>query len=120
MASYGRTQTARCATSTPTVSALPAWPCRLSKGWRRYAAGGYVDLVGGRLWAQYSAYIAGSELPARGLLIDHSIFIDSQSRARLRGDIVDLSDAVHGAFLARIDTVEDKKTMVTEVSRDGA
>ncbi|HJT95552.1 MAG TPA: hypothetical protein VJ777_27035 [Mycobacterium sp.] len=68
---------------------------------------GYFDLVGRRIWAQYSTYVCGSETPRDGLLIEHCIFVGSDSRARLRDDVSELSDAVHEAFLTLLDTVDD-------------
>lgn len=59
-----------------------------------------------------------------GVLVEHCLFVDSDSRARLRDDIAELSDAVYAAFLAGIDTVDDDDPAASlptmEVRRDGA
>jgi hypothetical protein len=84
---------------------------------------GYFDLVGRRIWGQYSTYLRGAETQGEGILIEHCIFVDSDSRARLRDDVTELSDTVHEAFLAMIDTVDDDDPTaplpVMEVHQDG-
>ncbi|MEZ0384994.1 hypothetical protein [Mycobacterium sp. pW045] len=62
---------------------------------------GYFDTGGLQVWAQQSTYLAGRE-SARGLLILHSLFIEARCLTKLRGDIVDLSDAVYHAFLTTL------------------
>jgi hypothetical protein len=83
---------------------------------------GYLSAAARRIWAQYSTYLAGSVGPDTGIVIEHVVFIDAGCRARLRDDIADLSDAVHEAFLARLDTVvsSDEPVEAMEVNQDGA
>ena len=65
----------------------------------------------------------GSGTPGEGVLIEHCIFVDADSRARLRDDIIELSDAVHAAFITMTDTVDDDDPTtplpVMEVHYDG-
>jgi hypothetical protein len=83
---------------------------------------GYFSAVGRRVWAQYSTYLAGSAGPGQGVVIEHVLFVDAGCRARLRDDIAELSDTVHEAFLARLDTVvsRDEPDEITEVNPAGA
>lgn len=66
---------------------------------------GYFTAGGRRVWAQYSTYV-GQDTEDGGFLIEHAIYIDSAKRPLLRHDIEDLGDAVHSAFLDRVDTVD--------------
>jgi hypothetical protein len=59
---------------------------------------GYFTAARLRLWGQFSTYIAGSEQPCNGRLVQHSLFVMTQRRTQLRTAIADLSDAVHTAF----------------------
>ncbi|MBS4728852.1 hypothetical protein MSM1_11065 [Mycobacterium sp. SM1] len=63
---------------------------------------GYFNTTGLRVWAQYSTYIAGSNQPGKGRLIQHSMFVESGSRAALNDDITRLSNAIHRAFLTSV------------------
>jgi hypothetical protein len=69
---------------------------------------GYLTAAGRRVWAQYSTYVRNEMQPFDGLLLYQTLVIDSARRAELRDDIGDLSDAVHAAFMADIDTVKDE------------
>ncbi|MDI3315311.1 MAG: hypothetical protein QJR12_13895 [Mycobacterium sp.] len=64
---------------------------------------GYFSAAGQRVWAQYSTYVAGSNVSGEGRLIQHSLFIDASCRATLIDDIAQLSNGVQRAFLASID-----------------
>jgi hypothetical protein len=64
---------------------------------------GYFTTAGRRIWAQFSTYVAAPTPAARGLLIEHSLIIDSDCRARLSDDITNLSNAIHHAFLTAIE-----------------
>jgi hypothetical protein len=83
---------------------------------------GYLSAAGRRIWAQYSTYLAGSPGPGQSVVIEHVVFTDAGCRARLRDDIAELSDTVHEAFLARLDTAvsRDEPDETLEVRRDGA
>jgi len=59
---------------------------------------GYFTAARLRLWGQFSTYIAGSDQPGSGRLVQHSLFVMSQQRTQLRTAIADLSGAVHTAF----------------------
>ena len=61
---------------------------------------GYLTVSAVRMWAQISSYVAGSNDPGTGRLIQHSQFVTTQRRTQLRSDIAQLSDSVHAAFLA--------------------
>lgn len=57
------------------------------------------------LWAQYNTYIAGSELPAQGRMLQQCLYVDSTRRDALDADITCLADAVHQAFITTVDTL---------------
>lgn len=60
---------------------------------------GYLTLADyTNIWAQYSTYMTGDD--TQGLLVEHGIFVVSDSQAGLRDDITELSDAVHDAFVS--------------------
>ena len=61
---------------------------------------GYFVLAGRWVWAQYSTYVFGSTEPSQGRLIEHTVFIESGSQARLSGDVAELTQAVHQALAA--------------------
>lgn len=50
----------------------------------------------------YQTYVAGSEKPGRGRLIQHSMFVAYESFFRLGADLGQLTGAVHDAFLTAI------------------
>jgi hypothetical protein len=62
---------------------------------------GYFDLAGILTWAQYETYVAGSDQPGQGRLIQHSVFVDRDSFFRLGRDVGQLTGSVHGAFPQR-------------------
>lgn len=66
----------------------------LSGAWA-VRSSGYFTAAGLRMWAQFSTYFSGSNEPGRGRLIQHSMFVTTQSHTQLRADITDLSNAVH-------------------------
>jgi hypothetical protein len=66
---------------------------------------GYFTAARSRMWAQFSTYVAGSEHPRSGRLIQHSLFIRTQRRTQLRTDIAYLSDAVHRSFRALLNVL---------------
>jgi hypothetical protein len=59
---------------------------------------GYFEVAGLWLWARYSTYVAASEEPGQGRLIEHAVFVESECQARLRDDIARLTHAVYQAF----------------------
>jgi hypothetical protein len=61
---------------------------------------GYFTATGLRMWGQFSTYVAGSDQPSEGRLVEHSLFVMTQCRTQLRDDITELSDAVHAAVFA--------------------
>jgi hypothetical protein len=65
---------------------------------------GYFSTAGLWVWAQYSTYLAGSDIPGQGRLIQHSIFIESGCQARLSDDIIQVSNAIHYAFFNTVNT----------------
>jgi hypothetical protein len=57
---------------------------------------GYFNAGGRRIWARYSAYVAGTNTPGQGMLVDQSIFIEARLRRRgLWNDIEQLGNAIH-------------------------
>lgn len=63
---------------------------------------GYFTAVGLRIWGQFSTYHAGSDQAGKGRLIQHTLFVATQCRTRLRADIIELSDTVHTSFSAML------------------
>lgn len=53
-------------------------------------------------WVQQSSYVAGSDQPHASRLIVHSLFVETECRARLSQDITQLSDAVYHGFVAAL------------------
>lgn len=78
----------------PARPADPAAPSR---------SAGYFTIAGRGVWAQFSTYLANPTPAARGLLIEHSLVIDSRCRAGLYDDITHLGNGIHHAFLAAIE-----------------
>ena len=74
--------------------------------------------MGRRTWAQYRTYLRAGRPSYDGLLIRHILFVESSRCSKLRDDIAELSDAVHAAFLADVDTVYDAGQHQT-TSREG-
>lgn len=82
---------------------------------------GYFSANGRRAWAQDSTYIRAGTSLLDGVLICHTLFVESEQRSRLRDDLADLCDAVQEAFVADLGTV-DGETPVSpesEVARNG-
>jgi hypothetical protein len=82
---------------TTRVLDVPPGPGRLAM-----RSSGVLSVIGRRVWGQYSFYLAGSEQPRAGRLIEHQLFIDAQQRERLSGDITALTDAVHRGFVTTL------------------
>ena len=59
---------------------------------------GYVTAAGLRMWAQLSTYVEGSNDHGNGRLLEHSLFVTTQRRTKLRGDIAELTQSAHAAF----------------------
>ena len=59
---------------------------------------GYFAVAGLWVWVQHSSYVAGSEEPGQGRLIEHAVFVESGCHARLSDDIAQLTHAVYRAF----------------------
>ncbi|WP_044095789.1 hypothetical protein [Mycobacterium canetti] len=64
---------------------------------------GYFTAAGLRIWGQFTTYVAGSERPGTGRLVQHTLFVVTRRRTQLRSDIAYLSDTVAGAFCALLD-----------------
>ncbi|GAB7144037.1 hypothetical protein [Mycobacterium riyadhense] len=65
---------------------------------------GYFTAARLRMWGQFTTYIAGSECPGMGRLLQHNLFVVSQRRTHLRRDITYLSDTVANSFGALLDS----------------
>jgi hypothetical protein len=63
------------------------------------SSGNFV-IAGRWVWAQYSNYVFGSTEPSQGRLVEHTVFIESGCQARLSGDVMELTQAVHQAMAA--------------------
>ena len=63
---------------------------------------GSFSTPGRAVWAQFSTYVANPTPAARGLLIEHSLVIDSRCRTTLNDDFTNLSNGIHHAFLTAI------------------
>jgi predicted metal-dependent HD superfamily phosphohydrolase len=68
---------------------------------------GSFTTAGRRVWAQFSTYVARPRSATRGMLIEHSLVVDSRRRATLNDDITNLSNGIHHAFLAAIEHRSD-------------
>ncbi|WP_041180994.1 hypothetical protein [Mycobacterium canetti] len=64
---------------------------------------GYFTAAGLRIWGQFTTYVAGSERPGTGRLVQHTLFVVTRRRTQLRSDIAYLSDTVTDAFCALLD-----------------
>lgn len=99
--------------------AAPAPPAAIA-----VRSSGSCTLAGREVWAQFSSYVANPTPADAGLLIEHTLVIDSACRARLSDDITHLSDAIHHAFLSAIaDTIgtvgpAGKDLTATQVAHD--
>jgi hypothetical protein len=61
---------------------------------------GYFNADGRQIWARYSIYVAGTNTPGQGMLVDQGIFIEPRYRRRgLWNDIEQLGNAIHIPFL---------------------
>jgi hypothetical protein len=60
---------------------------------------GSFQITGRWVWAQYSTYVYGSTEPSQGRLIEHTIFVEAGSQARLGSDAAELTSAVYRAFV---------------------
>jgi hypothetical protein len=65
---------------------------------------GYFTAARLRIWAQFRTYVAGSEHPGSGRLVQHSFFVTTQRRTQLRTDVAYFSEVVHNSFCALLDT----------------
>jgi hypothetical protein len=74
---------------------------------------GHFSVAGQPMWAQYCTYVAGSEQPGQGRLIQHSIFVHYGSFFRLSRDVGQLTGAVHKAFLTTIGADADDAKWLT-------
>ncbi|MBO0880358.1 MAG: hypothetical protein J2P17_08405 [Mycobacterium sp.] len=63
---------------------------------------GYFNLAGRPTYASYQTYVAGSDQPGQGRLIQHCMFIDADCFFQLGTDTGQLTRAVHGAFRTAI------------------
>jgi hypothetical protein len=101
VAAFGFTGITPINVATPhagsTLRDLPAMP-----GVWAVRSAGYFTAAGLRMWAQFSTYAAGTHQAGKGWLIQHSLFITTQWRTKLRADILELSNTVHTAFCAHL------------------
>jgi hypothetical protein len=83
---------------------------------------GYFTVAGKRTRGQVSTYVAGSRRAGGGLLVEQLLLAEAPWRVRLRDDVDQLTDTVHEAFLAYLDTVEHDAEFppTPEVTSDGA
>jgi hypothetical protein len=77
--------------------ALPAPP---EPGMAAVRSDGYFNADGRQIWARYSIYVAGTNTPGQGMLVDQGVFIEARYRRRmLWNDIEQLGNAIHIPFL---------------------
>jgi hypothetical protein len=76
---------------------------------------GSFTTAGRPVWAQFSTYVASPRPPTRGMLIEHSLVVDSRCRTTLNDDIVNLSNSIHHAFLTAIEHTVGPDGAVKEV-----
>jgi hypothetical protein len=65
-------------------------------------SGGHFHISMKLMYAQYETYIAGSDQPGQGRLIQHSIFVDYGSYFRLGRDVGQLTGTIRDAFFTSI------------------
>jgi hypothetical protein len=87
------------------VQVLPVPPIQRAAALR---CNGTATIGDRSVWVQQSNYVAGSELPNASRLIVHSMFVDSECRARLAEDATRLSDAVYQGYVAAL--LSDSRT----------
>ena len=63
---------------------------------------GHCNTAGLEVWAQYSFYVAGSDTPGAGRMIQHCLFAESTRQAALKDDIARLTDAIHNGFITAV------------------
>lgn len=61
---------------------------------------GYIEAADRELWVQFTSYVVGSDLPNRGQLVQHCLYIDVNSEIALKDNIIHLSDSLHNRFNA--------------------
>jgi hypothetical protein len=80
-----------------TTIALPTPP---EPGVTAMRSSGDFIVDGRRIWARYSSYVAGTNTPGQGMLVDQSVFIEARLRRKvLWNDIEQLGNAIHIPFL---------------------
>jgi hypothetical protein len=80
-----------------TTIALPAPP---APGVTAMRSSGDFIADGRRIWARYSIYVAGTNTPSQGMLVNQGVFIEARLRRRgLWNDIEQLGNAIHIPFL---------------------
>ena len=86
------------------AEAITTYPLSIPPAGRVAAvrSSGYFSAAGQRIWLQYSTYLAGSESPGAGILIEHGIFVESNRQASLHDDITELSSAIRDAFVSTV------------------
>jgi hypothetical protein len=92
-----------------TTGALAASPAATA-----VRSSGTFATAGRRVWAQFSTYVAGPTPAAQGLLVEHSIVIDSRCHAGLYDDITNLSNGIHHAFLTATEHASGISGAVTQ------
>jgi hypothetical protein len=61
---------------------------------------GYFNADGRQIWGRYSVYVAGTNTPGQGMLVDQGVFIEARyRRKRLWNDIEQIGNAIHIPFL---------------------
>ena len=59
---------------------------------------GNLTIGGRQVWARFSTYLAGSDEPDRGRLVQHILYIDADRLVELAATVRDLTDAVPAVF----------------------
>lgn len=86
------------------AEAITTYPLSIPPAGRVAAvrSSGDLSVAGQHIWLQYSTYLAGSELPGAGVLIEHGVFVHSTIQASLHDDITELTNGIHLAFVNSI------------------
>jgi hypothetical protein len=74
---------------------------------------GYFGIEGRQLWARFETYVAGSDQPGQGRLIQHNILVDGDSLMSLGQEVGELTDSAHQAFLTSIGAASEKRKWLT-------
>ena len=75
-----------------------ALPIATDDGACAVRSSGFFSVAGLRIWAQYSYYVLGSEVPGQGRIVQQCLFVESGRLSSLTEDVAQLGDVMYTAF----------------------